>query len=518
MKLRTSLLAGVVALLSVRTAQAQKNVLVVIADDLGVEKVSSYAGDYAGYTPTFLPNTLTIDTLASRGLRFTHAWATPECTPTRISLMTGVHPSRHGIGRALGNGAAGMDWSTWIDPVTGRSTLAQEFADRGYTTGLFGKSHYGNRNEDGTVGVPAVAGPLTTAPNPIVAGFDRFTGSLDGVIGDYTDWWRVRWLKGGTGRVDPETTHATRKTEEAALDWISTRTEPWLAVVSFNAPHSGASAGSSWTYDDVSTTSHRSASLDCLDHPPPDPLQCAAGEVTQKAYQALVEDMDLKLRTLLNGIDQTVLENTLIVFMGDNGTPSPVEESVFVAAPARGKGTTYESGVRVPLVIADGYAWVNGNTGPAPIISSINEVIAAKVNTVDLYNTLLDFAFATTNPMASDSSSFTQCFTQASDPNHWCGWTAKRYGYTEWFTSNASPNGARAAVSYGLDTMVVTGWNAGANCFNNEFYDGTTDPLQTTAVTWAGIRSQRLRDHFNSIHAASVDWANPGGAVRALCN
>jgi len=245
-------------------------------------------------------------------------------------------------------------------------------------------------------------------------------------------------------------------------------------------------------------------------------LQCAVGDVTQKAYQGLVEDLDLKLNTLLNGIDQGVLENTLIVFFGDNGTPSPVEESVFDVG--RGKGTTYESGVRVPLIIVDGYAWVNGNAGPSPIISSINEVIDAKVNTVDLYNTLLEFAFGTTNPLASDSSSFKQCFDQASDPNHWCGWTAKRYGYTEWFNSNSSPNGGLAAVSYGLDTMVVTGWNAGSNCFNNEFYDGATDPLQTTAVTWAGIRSQRLRDQFNTIHATSVDWANPGAGVRALCN
>lgn len=519
MRLKTTVLAGVAALLASQVAHAEKNYLVVIIDDAAVDKVSSYVADYPGYAPTYMPNTLTLDTLASRGLRFTHAWATPECTPTRISFETGVYPSRHGFGKALGMVADGMDWLLWIDPATGRSTLAQEFADQGYATAHFGKWHKGTLDAAGNGGAPAM-GALPAAPNAWVAGYDRFWGATDGLIYDYLNWTRVEWRDSASaGTVATETTHATKATQQKALDWINQQgTDPWFAVVAFNAPHSGSGASSNWQYADVQAAGvlkieTRTAGLGtCLAA-----SNCADRD--RQVYQGLMEDVDIKIRKLLNGMDPAVLENTLVVVFGDNGTPTAVAEAPFNAV-GRGKSHAYEVGVRVPLIIADGYAWVHGFVGPTPTITSINQVIDAKVSIVDLYNTLLEDASGATNPLASDSSSFGQCFTHATDPNHWCDWTGKRYGYSEYFNSNASTTNAQAIISYGLDTMTVNTWNAGLGCFTNEFWDGAVDPLQTAAVVpWAGVRSQRLRDRFVTMHTGIIDWANPtGAAVLALCN
>lgn len=59
------------------------NVLVIIGDDIAVDKVSGYAADYApqGYAPNYLPATPAIDGIGAAGLRFTRAWATPLCSP-----------------------------------------------------------------------------------------------------------------------------------------------------------------------------------------------------------------------------------------------------------------------------------------------------------------------------------------------------------------------------------------------------------------------------------------------------
>ena len=157
------------------SAAHAKNILVIIGDDIGVDKVSSYAADYPGYAPAFLPDTRAIDSLAAAGLRFTRAWATPLCSPTRASFQTGVYPFRHDIGTALGDAAPGLD-------PAARLMLAQSFSNQGYQTGLFGKWHIGTTNANGDEGYPA--GPtFSVEPHPSRAGWDRFFGILDGYPG-----------------------------------------------------------------------------------------------------------------------------------------------------------------------------------------------------------------------------------------------------------------------------------------------------------------------------------------------
>ncbi|HSS00187.1 MAG TPA: sulfatase-like hydrolase/transferase, partial [Kofleriaceae bacterium] len=247
-------LVGALVLLIAPAAWA-KNYLVIILDDVGFDKVSSYAADLPAYKPSFLPNTQTIDSLAAAGLRFTRAWATPLCSPTRASFQTGQQPFRHGIGTALGDSSNGLDSS--ITPMLAKSMAST------HATGLFGKYHIGTKDANNARGVPrdatgALAATFTAEPHPSLTGWERFFGGYDGEPNTsatedtgYFQWIRVGWFQGGSGRTGVETTHATQRVEEEALSWINARTESWLAVVAFNAAHSTSGSFGNWGYDAV---------------------------------------------------------------------------------------------------------------------------------------------------------------------------------------------------------------------------------------------------------------------------
>lgn len=503
------------------------NIIIFLLDDVAVDKISSYAGDFPTYAPLYRPNTATIDSLATAGLRFQRAWATPYCSSTRAALQTGLQPFRTGVGSAYGEDVAGFDPSSIATP-----TLATSFSNLGYETGLFGKHHLGTRNDAGVDGWPGVVGVstmFTTPPHPARMGWQRFFGHLGGYLGPdaadpndgYYKWERVGWLGGsGQGFADIENNgvHATDRVTDVAKNWINSRTEPFLATVSFNAGHSGTSPSSTWTVADVNTdpTKYRTASLSCL-------AAGTCGSVTttaQRAYQALAEHADIAIEDLLNSMDPATLDNTLLLVMGDNGTPYEVAEGAFRVA-NRGKGSTYENGVRVPLIVAEGSAWRTGAAGTR--IPVTNRKIDAKVNLLDTFNTLHEFAFGAAGTIVGvDAVSYADCFV---NNDVYCGRTSRGYGYTETFPLNgvAVSNSTKIAVSYGYDTMVacfMPASTAGApatGCMQETFYDVSTDPLQTAPAAWAGVRAQRLRDYFTTLHTGTGSWAEPAGAVLPFC-
>jgi arylsulfatase A-like enzyme len=509
MRITSSCVIGLCAVLAAPAARAsvtdQPNILVIVLDDVGPDKIPSYGGDFAGYAPLYRPNTQTVDSLATAGLRFTRAWATPMCSSTRASLQTGQQPFRTGIGTALGNDAVGLDPTRFLN-------LADSFASRGYATGLFGKYHIGTENAAGAVGFPPPM--FVVQPHPALMGWQRFFGSYDGYLGTdpldpddgYFKWNRVSWLNNGTGSAATENNgvHATDRTARVALDWITSRTQPWLAMVTFNAGHSGTTASTTWTAADVNKdpAAHRTAALSCLAN---SPVTCA--DEKHQSYQALVEHADIAIRTLLDGIAPAALDNTMIFVFGDNGTPIAVEESLF-NVPNRGKGSTYENGVRVPLIVAEGNAWRTGVAGTR--IPVINRTVVAKINTLDIFNTLHNVAFALSVAFI-DSMPFTQCFTVN---DIYCGFPGKRYGYTETYPlSGVADATTKIAVSYGEDTLVSCYKPAPNNCMKEAFYDTSTDPLETAPQAWVGLRANRLRDHFTTLHTGLVSWANPTGAA-----
>jgi arylsulfatase A-like enzyme len=388
----------------------QPNVLLIIADDIGVDKVESYAADVdSGYADRaeYLPQTPVLSDMAAAGLRFTDAWATPTCTPTRAATYTGNYPFRTGLGGPLPETAS---WRLEADEFTTSGTIA---SDRGYATAMFGKWHLGNN------GTPDdfESGDWEDNLNVIVDhtlhpqshGFHTFKGTLHGTLdsggtGGYTDWLMHRgsYCEGcdpeHTSSAKAESRYATIVTTMEAWKWANHQTEPWYMVVSYHAPHTP------------------------LEMPPETCTYSDAWDETEDkaVYAAMVECLDLQIGQLFDNLHD--LDNTVVIFVGDNGTEHFYAEDIF--ADRRGKTTVYESGVRVPLMITHGAALEEaraasavaaagagdtgvdaGDTGGAeealvlsrttarlvePLTASPGRTINAPVQVTDLFSTVVD--------------------------------------------------------------------------------------------------------------------------------
>ncbi len=285
----------------------QPNVLVVMIDDTGIDQ---YAAWGAALAP---PSTPTMDCLCAEGLRFDTVWASPYCTPARAALLTGQHPRREGIGRFVN-----QDTSEWELPLA-RRTLAEALAEQGYANAFFGKWHLGSK----------VAPTRTFHPN--AQGFEHFSGTLGNLRtrdessrrGKYFTWEHLT-----NGVLYDRSGYLTSETVDDAVAGIADLAEPWFVVVSFNGAHVPL-------------------------HRPPrrlrdERLSRDASEADQ--YRAMVTAVDAEIGRLLRSIDAEVRGRTQVWSMSDNG-------SIAAGIPPeldadRAKGTLFEGGVRVPMVVA----------------------------------------------------------------------------------------------------------------------------------------------------------------------
>ncbi|MCB9915171.1 MAG: sulfatase-like hydrolase/transferase [Planctomycetes bacterium] len=332
----TSTLAPALALcLFAAAARGQANLLIVVADDLGVDGLSAYAEG------NDLPTTPVIDQLAAGGLCFRNCWANPACSPTRATLQTGRYALRTGMGHVV-------DGGTYELPLA-ELTLPEALnlqTPGAWATAAIGKWHLGRLDH-----------PL----HPNLSGYGHFSGSLGnlGPVGGYATWTKVV-----DGVSSVSTTYPTTDTVDEALAWIATAPEPWLCYVAFNAPHAPFHAPPQGLYH--------------VTLPNVDPR-----EVPRPFYKAAIEALDSELGRLLGGVG-VMSGATNVVFLGDNGTPREVCVPPFL--PNHAKLTPYEGGVNVPLVV-----W-----GPA--VQAPGQWCDALVCTTDLFATALELAGASLPP------------------------------------------------------------------------------------------------------------------------
>ncbi len=317
------------------------NLLVIVADDVGVDIVGAY-GEHP--QPALTPN---IDRLASDGVLFRTVWANPKCSPTRATILTGRYAFRTGIGEVLSfSPTPGVAPEFGLTPD--QITLPRLLAERGYNSGAMGKWHLAT-NESLEQGFRHAA----------YSGFQLHAGTMQNA--GYFIWQKNVATKSMDSQIF-ETGYSPSSNVDDTLNYIDRMgDDPWFIWLAFNSAHSP------W-------------------HQPPDDLLSAATLAgippvvnPPILYRAMVEAMDSEIGRLLASLAPGVRERTIVVVMGDNGTPGP---AVTLPSTLPAKGSLREGGLRVPLIMS------------GPGIASPGREVTALVNSTDLHATLLELAGA----------------------------------------------------------------------------------------------------------------------------
>lgn len=278
------------------------NVVIVLTDDLGYGDLSVYGSPQA--------RTPNLDRMAAEGMKFTSFYAMPSCSPSRAALLTGCYPPRVGIPDVIG--PPGPQWTA--DKQYGlhqrETTLPEILKATGYTTGMVGKWHLGHFPE--------------TMPQK--HGFDSFFGlpySNDMLPErNYPD---LALLQGtDTLELNPDQHYLTKRYTEKAVEFIrEQRGGPFLLYVAHSMPHVPIFASPDF-----------------------------AGRSGRGTFADVVEEVDASVGTILAELKaQELDENTLVIFTSDNGPWMTYGNHAGSSGPFReGKGTTWEGGVRVPMI------------------------------------------------------------------------------------------------------------------------------------------------------------------------
>jgi len=336
-----------------QTPGRKPNVVFILADDLGWRDLSAY-----GSTFYETPN---IDALARRGMLFNQAYAaSPICSPTRASIMTGLYPSRTGITSAachleevLTNAVLDRNAGTPTQKMLAVKsatrlrleyfTLAEAFRDAGYRTAHFGKWHLGREPYDPLHQGFELDIPHTSAamPTGYFAPWDIWPGK--GKPGEHLD---------------------DRMAEEAVQFMRGNRDRPFFVnfwCFSVHAPH-----------DAKPDLIRKYRAKARPSSPQRNPINAAMVEAMDHAVGKVVKEIN----------DLGLADNTIIIFFSDNGGATYFEvDGVVVTShlPLRGgKGTLYEGGTREPCIVV----W----PGSAKPNTRSDEVISS----IDFYPTLIE--------------------------------------------------------------------------------------------------------------------------------
>lgn len=278
------------------------NLIFIMVDDLGYGDLSCY-----GSTRIYTPH---LDQMASEGLKLSNFYAFPSCSPSRAALLTGCYPPRVGIPNVIG--PPGPAWTAdkqyGLNPS--ETTLPELLKTAGYTTGMVGKWHLGHWKET----------------LPMNQGFDRFFGlpySNDMLpekgypdMPLYDDEEIVEY--------NPDQTLLTQTYTEKSLDFIRDNQDTsFFLYLAHSMPHTPIFSGDEY-----------------LDRS------------KQGIYADVVEEIDGSVGTVLAELKRLGLDdNTLVIFTSDNGPWLTFGNQAGSAGPFReGKGTTYEGGMRVPMI------------------------------------------------------------------------------------------------------------------------------------------------------------------------
>ncbi len=324
-------------------AQTKPNIILFLVDDMGWQDTEvPFHTDTTAFNRHYVTPTMT--KLAKSGVKFTNAYAHAVCSPTRTSIMTGLSPARHHVtnwtkdkdketSKTTKNLKAPIGWKlNGIQSTT--ITLPKLLRNVGYKTIHAGKAHWG-------------AGG-TSGADPQNLGFDvNIGGSQNGGPGHY--WGENNFSSGGWamgpglesyyGQMINLTDALTLEVNKAVKTSVQ-EGKPFYLYMAHYAVH-------------VPIQAHRTYVQKYLDK---------GVNSTEAKYASMIEGMDASLKSILATVDSLgVSENTIVVFTSDNGglthavrkqTPMGTGRNTHNRPLKAGKGSAYEGGTRVPLIVS----------------------------------------------------------------------------------------------------------------------------------------------------------------------
>jgi len=460
------------------------NILLVIADDIGIDATTNiYPGMIDDLVTKYGPSghnhpgyreiagkpasTPAMDKLARLGMRFTNVWAHPFCSPTRAAILTGLY-------------AAETKVATYADALSPKHTsFVRLLKDKGYSTAAFGKWHM--------AGLP---GKPVDYPGmkPKQAGFDLFKGNLHAAINSYWDYdyqvqdantpedkWRSEPMPKKSLPGIAATHYAPVVKVADTIEWIKARqvenpNKPWFAWLAFNLSHTTIrqkpSAMAVPDADTLDAASHKEMKECGGTFGSNNPGSCS-GEALNRAMTNSLDTVFGKLMEVIDGIP-----NTYVIVVSDNGTPMYGRpnlnfiDNMYITRKDRGKGTAYQSGALVPMIIR----------GPRIAANSVSTEYA---HAADLFSTILELAgLAAPKQVANSEGTKTVPLSTVSlapilfdkaksvrDPN-------SGYIFTE--TKNLMTGGTRMVGARNATYKVIC-TDSAANC---QFFDLINDPLE----------------------------------------
>ncbi|MEL6142911.1 MAG: sulfatase, partial [Bacteroidota bacterium] len=280
------------------------NIIIIFADDQGYGDVGCY-----GSPNIRTPN---IDRLAQEGMKLTNFYAFPSCSPSRAALLTGCYPPRVGFPDVIG--PPGPAWTA--DKQYGLSqeetTLPEILKKVGYATAIIGKWHLGHFTES----------------MPLKHGFDTYFGlpySNDMVPTENEEWQDLPLLSGeDTLSLNPDQSQLTKQYTEKAVAFIKEQNkQPFFLYLAHSMPHVPLFASAEFK------------------------------DRSEKGiYVDVIEEIDASVGEIVRELDHlNITDNTLIIYTSDNGPWLSYGNHAGSAGRFReGKGTTYEGGMRVPML------------------------------------------------------------------------------------------------------------------------------------------------------------------------
>ena len=282
-----------------QTSKSKPNILLMVADDMGYGDLECYGG---------IPITPNLNRLAERGFLFTDFYAAaPNCSPSRVGLLTGKSPAMVGM----------YSYRPPDHPMHLREnevTIAEVLQRQGYSTSHIGKWHLGSLPQDSAL----------NHPQPDQQGFEYSFGTENNAQPSHLN--PTNFVKNGQ-RLPEQQGYSCQILADEAIHWMDKRADkekPFFSYVAFHEPHAKVAS------------------------PPELVKKYSDFPIKDAEYFANIENLDVAVGRIIDYLtDAQLLNNTLVIFVSDNGSYRQTSNGELRAV----KSYVYEGGIRVPGII-----------------------------------------------------------------------------------------------------------------------------------------------------------------------